>query len=523
MYERFTDRARKVMQIASQEAIRFNHEYIGTEHMLLGLIKEGSGVASNVLKNLDIDLRKVRLEVEKIVQTGPGSEQLLLGRLPMTPRGKKVVEYSIDEARKLNHNYVGTEHLLLGLLREQDAVAAQVLMNLGLSLDEVRKEVLNLLGHNLPDSPAEEVSIEDDPSMSGPWQPVLPKSRPETLLPAKPRRETPILDAVALDLTALARKSNLSPLIGRYAELKSLIEVLACRDRRSALILGEPGVGKVTLVAGLAQAIADGRTPEWLRGYRILELRLIHFWDVQDHQSARLARLRAIFREARQSSETIVALPDLIAALGRTGGGHESRRLHAELLLTLHEDGVPCVLIASPMDYRRCASRRGSLDQLTQPVRVDPATVEESISVLAGIRHHYLTYHGVQIPDMILKTIVEAADRQLPGALPGKAVQLLDRCAARTRIQKLELTPDESVAVRSTDEQIARLNQEKEEAVGNQDFDRAAALRDQADKLKKSRDWLMHDKARDAIVNETVVEEVVRDLTNGQPPGTATA
>jgi ATP-dependent Clp protease ATP-binding subunit ClpC len=512
MYERFTDRARKVMQVANLEASSFNHEYVGTEHMLLGLIKEGSGVAANVLKNLDIDLLKVRLEIEKIVQTGPGGEQVVLGKLPMTPRAKKVIEYSVEEARNLNHNYVGTEHLLLGLLREQEAVAAQVLMNLGLNLDRVREEVLNLLGHNVPESPAENVATETGPGLSGPWESI-------PLKPNKNPRETPTLDKVALNLTALASTSNLSPLIGRHAELRSLIEVLACRDRNSALVLGELGVGKVTLVTGLAQAIANGSTPEWLRSHRVLELGLVHFWDVHDHDSARLARTRSIFREARKSSETVFVFPDMIEALGRMGGGLELRRLNAELLLTLREDRVPCILIASPSEYRRYVSRRGSLDELIQPVRLPPASLEETVAVLAGVRDQYATYHGTQIPDEILKTIAEAADRRLPGALPGKAVHLLDRCAVRTRIQKVALSHDEAAVVRNTDEQITRLNQEKDEAVAEQDFPCAAELRSQVDTLKKSRELLLQGRTRDAIVDGAVVEEVIRDLANDESFG----
>src|SRR6476620_10863805 len=217
MYERFTDRARKVMQLANQEAQRFNHEYIGTEHILLGLVKEGSGVAANVLKNLDIDLRKIRLEVEKIVQHGPGGEQVVMGRLPHTPRAKKVIDYSVEEARNLNHNYVGTEHLLLGLLREQEGVAAQVLMNLGLKLEDVREEVLNLLGHD----------------SSGPIETV----------PA-PRSKTPTADRYSSELTALARRGKLDRCIGRRDELTSLCEILACRLRTNPLLLGEPGAGK---------------------------------------------------------------------------------------------------------------------------------------------------------------------------------------------------------------------------------------------------------------------------------------
>src|SRR5438093_643216 len=238
MYERFADRARKVMQLANQEAQRFNHEYIGTEHILLGLVKEGSGVAANVLKNLDIDLRKIRLEVEKIVQTGSG-EMVSMGKLPHTPRAKKVIEYSIEEARNLNHNYVGTEHLLLGLLREQEGVAAQVLMNLGLKLEDVREEVLNLLGHNM------------DPSEGSGGERTASKSK----------SKTPALDSFGRDLTELARQGKLDPVIGRRGEIERVIQVLSRRTKNNPVLLGEAGVGKTAIVEGLAQLVVDSNVP----------------------------------------------------------------------------------------------------------------------------------------------------------------------------------------------------------------------------------------------------------------------
>src|SRR5687767_10750541 len=267
MYERFTDRARKVMQLANQEAQRFNHEYIGTEHILLGLVKEGSGVAANVLKNLDVDLRKIRLEVEKLVQSGP--EMVTMGKLPQTPRAKKVIEYSMEEARNLNHNYVGTEHILLGLLREQEGVAAQVLRNLGLKLEEVREEVLNLLGASQEGGGESEGggggAAAGQSSGGGGGSASGEK---------KSRSKTPALDSFGRDLTELAKEGSLDPVIGRSNEIERLVQVLCRRTKNNPVLLGEAGVGKTAIVEGMAQRIIAGDVPEILHERRIVVLDL---------------------------------------------------------------------------------------------------------------------------------------------------------------------------------------------------------------------------------------------------------
>jgi ATP-dependent Clp protease ATP-binding subunit ClpC len=264
MYERFTDRARKVMQLANQEAQRFNHEYIGTEHILLGLIKEGSGVAANVLKNLDVDLRKIRLEVEKLVQSGP--DMVTMGKLPQTPRAKKVIEYSMEEARNLNHNYVGTEHILLGLLREQEGVAAQVLMNLGLKLEEVREEVLNLLGHG-----GEGVEGSERPG----GLPGAPTGGPGGEAQQRAgKSKTPALDSFGRDLTELARQGKLDPVIGREKEIERTMQILGRRTKNNPVLLGEAGVGKTAIVEGFAQRVVEGNVPELLLDRRIVVLDL---------------------------------------------------------------------------------------------------------------------------------------------------------------------------------------------------------------------------------------------------------
>ncbi|MCA9042176.1 MAG: NDP-hexose 4-ketoreductase, partial [Planctomycetaceae bacterium] len=281
MYERFTDRARKVMQLANQEAQRFNHEYIGTEHILLGLVKEGSGVAANVLKNLDADLRKIRLEVEKIVQSGP--DMVTMGKLPQTPRAKKVIEYAMEEARNLNHNYVGTEHLLLGLLREQEGVAAQVLMNLGLKLEDVREEVLNLLGHGLEVSETSERG-----SAQGSASGKAGKSK------------TPALDSFGRDLTELARQRKLDPVIGRAREIERVIQILCRRQKNNPVLLGEAGVGKTAIVEGFAQMVIDGAVPEILRDKRIVVLDLAMMVAGTKYRGQFEERIKAVMNEVRR-------------------------------------------------------------------------------------------------------------------------------------------------------------------------------------------------------------------------------
>ena len=260
MYERFTDRARKVMQLANQEAQRFNHEYIGTEHMLLGLVKEGTGVAANVLKNLGVDLRKIRLEVEKLVQSGP--EMITMGKLPQTPRAKKVIEFSMEEARNLNHNFVGTEHILLGLLREHEGVAAQVLMNLDLKLEDVREEVLNLLGNGLEGGEGGERGGREGMSSS------------EGSGSSKKSSKTPALDSFGRDLTELAKDNQLDPVIGRADEIERAIQVLCRRTKNNPVLLGEAGVGKTAIVEGFAQRVISGDVPEILADKRIVVLDL---------------------------------------------------------------------------------------------------------------------------------------------------------------------------------------------------------------------------------------------------------
>lgn len=490
MYERFTDRARKVMQLANQEAQRFNHEYVGTEHVLLGLVKEGSGVAANVLKNLDVDLRKIRVEVEKIVQSGP--DMVTMGKLPQTPRAKKVIEYAIEEARNLNHNYVGTEHLLLGLLREQEGVAAQVLMNLNLKLEEVREEVLNLLGHGMD-------------AGGGEGERAAAKGG---------KSKTPALDSFGRDLTDLARQGKLDPVIGRQNEIERVVQVLSRRTKNNPVLLGEAGVGKTAIVEGLAQMIVDGNVPELLRDRRIVVLDLAMMVAGTKYRGQFEERIKAVMNEVRRAKNTILFIDELHTLVG-AGGAEGAIDASNVLKPALARGEVQCIGATTLDEYRKYIEKDGALDRRFQMVVVNPPSKAEALEILRGLRDRYEAHHRVQITDEALEASVELSDRYITGrCLPDKAIDVVDEAGARVRLKAMTRPPD----LKELDEQIERLNQDKEEAVANQDFERAAALRDQADKLKKrketiNREWRDRSKEVDGTVDEEVVAEVVSKMT----------
>ncbi len=498
MYERFTDRARKVMQLANQEAQRFNHEYIGTEHVLLGLVKEGSGVAANVLKNLDIDLRKIRLEVEKIVQHGPGGEQVVMGRLPHTPRAKKVLEYSIEEARNLNHNYVGTEHLLLGLLREQEGVAAQVLMNLGLKLEDVREEVLNLLGHNMPnESESERGSERGGGERAG-----------------RSKSKTPALDSFGRDLTELARQGKLDPVIGRHQEIERVIQILSRRQKNNPVLLGEAGVGKTAIVEGLAQMVIDQNVPELLRDKRIVVLDLAMMVAGTKYRGQFEERIKAVMNEVRRAKNTMLFIDELHTLVG-AGGAEGAIDASNVLKPALARGEIQCIGATTLDEYRKYIEKDAALARRFQPIIVNPPSMAETVEILKGLRDRYEAHHRVQITDAALKSAVELSERYITGhCLPDKAIDVIDEAGARVRLKGMTRPPD----LKELDEKIDKLNQEKEAAVMDQDFERAAALRDQSEKLRKDKEtqqkqWREKAKETDGVVDEEVVAEVVSKMT----------
>ncbi len=494
MFERFTDRARKVMQLANQEAQRFNHEYIGTEHILLGLVKEGSGVAANVLKNLDIDLRKIRMEVERIVQTGTGSDMVTMGKLPQTPRAKKVIDYSIEEARNLNHNYVGTEHLLLGLLREQEGVAAQVLMNLGLKLEDVREEVLNLLGHNPMDA-SESGSTSERPT-------------------SRSKSKTPALDSFGRDLTELARQSKLDPVIGRANEIERVIQVLSRRTKNNPVLLGEAGVGKTAIVEGLAQLIVDSNVPELLRDRRIVVLDLAMMVAGTKYRGQFEERIKAVMNEVRRAKNTILFIDELHTLVG-AGGAEGAIDASNVLKPALARGEIQCIGATTLDEYRKYIEKDAALARRFQEIIVNPPSSDEAVEILKGLRDRYESHHRVQIQDDALKAAVKLSDQYITGrCLPDKAIDVIDEAGARVRLKAMTRPPD----LKELDDEIERLNQEKERAVAEQDFEKAAHLRDQADRAKKrkdqiTREWREKSREADGVVDEEIIAEVVSKMT----------
>jgi len=496
MFERFTDRARKVMALANQEAQRFNHEYIGTEHILLGLVKEGSGVGANVLKNLGVDLRKVRLEVEKLVKSGP--DMVTMGKLPQTPRAKKVIEFAIEEARNLNHNYVGTEHLLLGLLREHDGVAAQVLMNLGLKLEEVREEVLNLLGAGV-DSGEEGEAVGAGGGESA---------------QARGKSKTPALDSFGRDLTELAKESQLDPVIGRAGEIERVLQILCRRTKNNPVLLGEAGVGKTAIVEGLAQRIIAGDVPEILHERRLVVLDLAMMVAGTKYRGQFEERIKAVMNEVRRAKNVILFIDELHTLVG-AGGAEGAIDASNVLKPALARGEIQCIGATTFDEYRKYIEKDAALVRRFQPIHVEQPTTSQTIEILKGLRGRYEEHHRVDITDEALRSSVELSDRYITGRVqPDKSIDVLDEAGARVRLKSMTKPPN----LADLEEQIERLSIEKDEAVKAADYERAAELRDQVEQVRREkeriqREWREKANEVGGTVDEDVIAEVVSKMT----------
>jgi ATP-dependent Clp protease ATP-binding subunit ClpC len=482
-----------VIALANQEAQRFNHEYIGTEHVLLGLVKEGTGVGPNVLKNLGVDLHKVRMEVEKLVKAGP--DMVTMGKLPQTPRAKKVLEYAIEEARNLSHNYVGTEHLLLGLLREHDGVAAQVLMNLGLKLEEVREEVLNLLG----------AGVESDEVSAGP---------PSETAHRRGRSKTPALDSFGRDLSELARSDQLDPVIGRVNEIERVIQVLCRRTKNNPVLLGEAGVGKTAIVEGLAQKIVNNDVPEILQDRRIVALDLAMMVAGTKYRGQFEERIKAVMNEVRRAKNVMLFIDELHTLVG--AGGAEGAIDAANVLKpSLSRGEVQCIGATTMDEYRKHIEKDGALERRFQTIVVNPPTREETLDILRGLRDRYEAHHRVRITNPALDKAVELSTRYVTGRVqPDKSIDVIDEAGARVRLKTMTKPPD----LAEIESQIGKLQMEKDEAVKNADYERAAELRDKAEQLRAEKDeklsaWKSRAEEAESIVDEEVVAEVVSRMT----------
>ncbi|MEM7227763.1 MAG: ATP-dependent Clp protease ATP-binding subunit, partial [Planctomycetota bacterium] len=499
MFERLTDRARKVMALANQEAQRFNHEYIGTEHILLGLVKEGSGVGANVLKNLDIDLRKVRLEVEKLVKSGP--DMVTMGKLPQTPRAKKVIEYAIEEARSLNHNYVGTEHLLLGLLREHDGVAAQVLLNLGLKLEDVREEVLNLLGAGVEG----EEGVE--PMEAGPSDTGAPQQR-------RGKSKTPALDSFGRDLTELAKNQELDPVIGRAEEIERLVQVLCRRTKNNPVLLGEAGVGKTAIVEGLAQQIIGNDVPDILQDRRLVVLDLALMVAGTKYRGQFEERIKAVMNEVRRAKNVILFIDELHTLVG-AGGAEGAIDASNVLKPALSRGEIQCIGATTFDEYRKYIEKDNALERRFQSITVDPPSATETIEILKGLRGRYEEHHRVNITNEALHAAVELSGRYIAGRVqPDKSIDVIDEAGARVRLKSMTKPPD----LADLEEQIELHSIQKEEAVKNADYEKAAELRDKAEKLRAQketlqREWREKMNEVGGVVDEEVIAEVVSKMT----------
>ncbi len=495
MFERFTDRARKVMALANQEAQRFNHEYIGTEHILLGLVKEGSGVGANVLKNLDVDIKKLRIEIEKLVKSGP--DMVTMGKLPQTPKAKKVIEYAIEEARSLNHNYVGTEHILLGLLREADGVAAQVLMNLGLKLEDVRQEVLNLLGSGVENN-----------------IPGLGMKMAQPGLGQKQKSKTPALDSFGRDLTELAVKGQLDPVIGRKTEIERLIQILCRRTKNNPVLIGEAGVGKTAIVEGLAQEIVTKQVPEILRDRRVVVLDLAMMVAGTKYRGQFEERIKAVINEVRRAGNVVLFVDELHTLVG-AGGAEGAIDASNVLKPALARGEVQCIGATTMDEYRKYIEKDAALERRFQTIIVDPPSKDETVEILKGLRDRYEEHHSVSFTNEALYQAVELSSRYITGrCLPDKAIDVIDEAGAAVRLKNMATPPD----LVEIENQIEQLQGEKDEAVKNADYERAADLRDKAQQLldKKThiqKEWYEKHKEQKGLVDAESIAEVVSKMT----------
>ncbi len=488
MFERFTDRARRVVVLAQEEARMLNHNYIGTEHILLGLIHEGEGVAAKALESLGISLDAVRVQVQEIIGQG---QQAPSGHIPFTPRAKKVLELSLREALQLGHNYIGTEHILLGLIREGEGVAAQVLVKLGADLNRVRQQVIQLLSGYQGKEPATAgTAAEGTPAGSL------------------------VLDQFGRNLTQQAREGKLDPVIGREKEIERVMQVLSRRTKNNPVLIGEPGVGKTAVVEGLAQGIVRGEVPETLKDKQLYTLDLGALVAGSRYRGDFEERLKKVLKEIRTRGDIILFIDEIHTLVG--AGAAEGAIDAASILKPMLARGELQTIGATTLDeYRKHVEKDPALERRFQPIQVQEPTLSHTIEILKGLRDRYEAHHRVSITDGALVAAATLADRYVNDRfLPDKAIDLIDEAGARLRIRRMTAPPD----LREFDEKIAQTRREKESAIDAQDFEKAAALRDTEKKLlaakaDREKQWKAGDMDVVAEVDEELIAEVLATAT----------
>ncbi len=484
MNDRFTERVRKVLFLARDEASRLQHEYIGTEHLLLGIVREGEGIAAKVLKTMGLDFEQIRLAVEKLVSATGGT--VMIGEIPFTPRAKTVLELAVEEARLLGHNYVGTEHLLLGLIREGEGVAARVLLDLGADRKKVREEVLKLLG-----------SDGGKGSTS-----------------SKGQSETPALDQFGRDLTRMAADGKMDPIIGRDKEIERIIQILSRRKKNNPVLIGEPGVGKTAIAEGLAQHIVEKRVPKILLNKRICTLDLASVVAGTKYRGQFEERLKAVINEIRESDEVIIFIDELHTIVG-AGGAEGAIDASNMLKPALSRGELQCIGATTLDEYRKHIEKDGALERRFQMVLVNPPSEEEAVEILRGLREKYEVHHRATITDSALKAAVKMSNRYLSNRfLPDKAFDVIDEAGSRARLAKSSI-PQEQLTLEKEVEQVEK---QKEVAIQSQDFEKAAGLRDSEKDLRAKLEEMKssieeQDSEERAFVDEKEIAAIISEMT----------
>ena len=485
----FTPRAQQVLALARKEADRFNHNFVGTEHLLLGLIKLGQGVAVNVLQKMGLDLETVRLEVEKQVGTGPDQKQV--GNIPYTPRVKKVLNLASKEAKQLQHTYVGTEHILLGLLREGDGVAARVLKNLDIDIEQTRQEILKELDPNfaMSDEGMEEEDEEGEetaPTKGG-----------------KKGNKTPALRAFGRDLTEIARKGEMDPVIGRADEIERVIQILCRRTKNNPVLLGEAGVGKTAIVEGLAQEIIAGNVPELLRDRRVVTLDLALMVAGTKYRGQFEERIKAVMDEIRRAKNVILFIDELHTIVG---AGSAEGTMDASNIIkpALSRAELQCVGATTLNEYRKYIEKDAALERRFQTVKVEAPSIDEAVEILKGLRGKYEDHHNAEISDEAVEASVKLSDRYITARyLPDKAIDVMDEAGSRARIKTMTRPPE----IKELERKIEEIKEKKEEAIKEQDFERAAAMRDEEKQAKENLETSMEEWKAASADNRVVISD----------------